>query len=195
MNKPNLVDSKLIENLLNKSSNNIIPSISTNAPQNIASLFRKYWLAILVVICVVIFIVYHTKNEKKKIKETFTNKKLKKRKKIEKFINEDVPPMQYPQQQPIQSGDKPKCLTCKDNKAVNYKHDDHDHYEEQIPEQLPEQYYQENMEQGDIQYQEPVQQQSSYENQYYGQSITEDFTMNNGIESFNSASYGNFVAF
>ncbi len=203
MNKPNLVDIKLIENLISKSPNiiNSSPITRIDSIGSIGDIFRKYWLAILVLICVIIFILYNTKKEKKKIKQSFTNQKINKRKKIEKYINSDIPPMQYPQSSPQiqhEHNGKKRCLTCKDNVDIDYK--------QQIPieefddQPLHEPEYNEHMNQNIIEYQQPMQKDTNYENQYYGQSITEEINSENlgninTIESFNSGTYGNYVAF
>jgi hypothetical protein len=214
MNKPNLVDIKLIENLMYKSSKNIMSGkIINNTRINIFDLLKKYWLLLFIISGVIIFLVYQHKKDKKNIKESFTNKKLNKRKKVEKFVNEDdLPPMQYPQKVNLNSQlkqtEKTKCLTCKDNHNIDYKHNhdtsNHDtsnndtsNYDDQsiyIEEQYNEQpEYSEQQ----IVYQQPEQpKETSYENQFYGQAITDEVNLNGGgIESFNSGSLGNYVPF
>jgi hypothetical protein len=199
MNKPNLVDSKLIENLLNNTKNISGPSFnSLKSIKNISiiEILKTYWLLLFVIISVFIFIIYHHKKDKKQVKETFTNKKLKKRRKVDKYISdESLPPMQYPQQLPniqMKPKEKSKCLTCGDHNH------DHTYHENQYDDK---QFVDESQYIEQVNYEQPAQfeQQidTNYENQFYGQSITEDINHNNNnnIESFNSATIGNYVAF
>jgi hypothetical protein len=205
---PRLVDEKLIESIVqstNKPSGftfqntnlNITP---INFPTNNLKMFlQKYWIIILLFIVVAGFIFYHYyyKVENKEIKEDFKDKKLKKTKKKVRIQEH------YDPSCPNCNNKDDNCPTCnKFNGKMSEieKPIEHLEYEQQIK-------YPTNTKEN---YEEPIQQsfteqtyqpqqtyETSYHNQFYGQSITDDAQgMNrNDIETFNSGTIGNFVTF
>jgi hypothetical protein len=211
---PRLVDEKLIESIVqstNKPSGFGLqkPNLSSlNIQTNGLRLFiEKYWIIILIVILIGGFAYYHYyyKSEKKEIKEDFKDKKPKKSKKKVRIQEH------YDPSCPSCGNKDANCPTCNKfngkmseiekpiehleyEQQIKYPTQSHEHYEE--PQYEPRHATEQHIEQ---MYNQPQQQsyETTYHNQFYGQSITDDAQgMNrNDIETFNSGTVGNYVAF
>jgi hypothetical protein len=201
---PNLVDKSLLDSILLKKPQSInIPQISipnVNISNfNIKDILVKYWMFLIIILGIIGFFIYNYYNKKQKQKEEFSNndKKTKKKQKkvrIEKYTDNIT-----------------ECANCKKSGASHCPAcSQNDNFEGKMSEidsgirdlEMDESYENNTALSKPEYFQEPMTQESSYHNQFYGQSITDDaqggfdtFYNSNNIESFNDSSMGNFVSF
>jgi len=219
MNKniPRLVDQSLIDSVINTVAQPIqlgisnVPTISTFKGNNIKLFLEKYWILVLIVLIIGGFIIYNKYFKNNETKEDFNVKKEKKVKKQKKVrIMENYNPS-CPN-----CGDKQNCPNCNkmngkmseiEMPIEHLEHEQHikhpsrqEHHIEHNtePSHNIEQYNQHEQKIEQM-YEQPQQQsyETTYHNQFYGQSITDDAQgmPRNDIETFNSNSIGNYVAF
>jgi len=201
---PNLVDKSLLDSILPKNNPSInIPQISipnVNISNfNLKDLLVKYWMFVIIILGIIGFFIYNYYNKKQKQKEQFSNNNKKTKKKEKKVRIEKYTDTITECSECRKSGSS-HCPACSQNDNFEGKMSEMDtgirdlemdnSYENNTPLAKPEYF------------QEPMTQESSYHNQFYGQSITEDaqgnFDNHNGsnhIETFNGSSMGNFVQF
>lgn len=206
---PRLVDEKLIESIVQSTNkptiglqNVSLPSIPSFQNTEVKSFFQKYWIIILLlaIVCGLVFYHYYFKTEKQEnFSDESKNKKQKKKKKVR--IQENYNPSC-----PNCGNKDANCTTCnKYNGKMSEieKPIEHLEYEQQIKHPSHNEHYEEP--QYEPRHNEPhveqMQPQQSYEttyhNQFYGQSITDDAQgfPRTDIETFNSGAMGNFVSF
>lgn len=210
---PNLVDQTYINTILNKKVtidvNNVESEVVMPKCNSLMIFIKKYWLLIIVVLGILIFVWYKSKSSNKKEKFSREKTKKTKKKKIEKYTDANTELTRHSNQNHNKNtceicrsvGEKycPKCNGLNENDIVSQnpqyvEQDNFDYaYDSDIGSDMPQN-------QNNIQYQSNMQYQSKMQNQqasnYYGQAITDDVMRpSNDIDSFNSGSFGNYVAF